>query len=87
MAARLRLRPIVMTSLAFVVGVLPLAIATGASSGSQHSIGTSVVGGTLAGTFLAIFFVPLFYYLVSSGFKKKTPAAESSTIGQLAWAQ
>jgi multidrug efflux pump len=69
MAARLRLRPIIMTSLAFVMGVIPLAIATGASSGSQHSIGTSVVGGTLAGTFLAIFFVPLFYYLVSRGYR------------------
>src|SRR5574344_2346112 len=65
-AARLRLRPIVMTSMAFVLGVLPLAIATGASSGSQHSIGTSVVGGTLAGTFLAIFFVPLFFYVLAS---------------------
>ncbi|WP_054076048.1 efflux RND transporter permease subunit [Comamonas testosteroni] len=61
-AARLRLRPIIMTSMAFVLGVVPLAIATGASSGSQHSIGTSVVGGTIAGTFLAIFFVPLFFY-------------------------
>ena len=72
-AARMRLRPIIMTSLAFVMGVIPLAIATGASSGSQHSIGTSVVGGTLAGTFLAIFFVPLFFYVVVSAFKKKTP--------------
>ncbi|NMG17193.1 efflux RND transporter permease subunit [Aromatoleum bremense] len=73
LAARMRLRPIIMTSLAFVMGVIPLAIATGASSGSQHSIGTSVVGGTLAGTFLAIFFVPLFFYVVASAFKKKTP--------------
>ena len=72
-AARMRLRPIIMTSLAFVMGVIPLAIATGASSGSQHSIGTSVVGGTLAGTFLAIFFVPLFFYVVVSAFKKKSP--------------
>ena len=65
LAARLRLRPIIMTSLAFVLGVVPLAIASGASSGSQHSIGTAVVGGTLAATFLAIFFVPLFFYLVA----------------------
>ena len=72
-AARMRLRPIIMTSLAFVMGVIPLAIATGASSGSQHSIGTSVVGGTLAGTFLAIFFVPLFFYVVVSAFKKNPP--------------
>lgn len=79
-AARLRLRPIIMTSMAFVLGVVPLAIATGASSGSQHSIGTSVVGGTLAGTFLAIFFVPLFFYVighVTERFGKRTPAAEA----------
>lgn len=79
-AARLRLRPIIMTSMAFVLGVLPLAIATGASSGSQHSIGTSVVGGTLAGTFLAIFFVPLFFYVIghiTERFGKRTPAAEA----------
>lgn len=71
-AARMRLRPIIMTSLAFIMGVIPLAIATGASQGSQHSIGTSVVGGTIAGTFLAIFFVPLFFFVVGSLFKKKT---------------
>ena len=79
-AARLRLRPIIMTSMAFVLGVVPLAIATGASSGSQHSIGTSVVGGTLAGTFLAIFFVPLFFYVIghiTERFGKRTPAAEA----------
>jgi len=75
-AARLRLRPILMTSLAFILGVLPLAIATGASSGSQHSIGTGVVGGTVAATFLAIFFVPLFYFVVAKLFEKKAPAAE-----------
>ncbi|QPN29488.1 efflux RND transporter permease subunit [Diaphorobacter sp. JS3051] len=82
-AARLRLRPIVMTSLAFVLGVVPLAIATGASSGSQHSIGTSVVGGTLAGTFLAIFFVPLFFYVIASitqRFRKARPAAPVTPI-------
>ena len=70
-AARMRLRPIIMTSLAFVMGVIPLAIAKGASSASQHSIGTSVVGGTLFGTFLAIFFVPLFFYGVSKLFSRK----------------
>lgn len=64
-AARLRLRPIIMTSLAFVFGVIPMAIATGASNASQHAIGTAVVGGTLAATFLAIFFVPLFYVFVT----------------------
>lgn len=65
-AARLRLRPIIMTSLAFVFGVLPMAVATGASSASQQAIGTAVVGGTLAATFLAIFFVPVFFVVVVS---------------------
>jgi len=64
-AARQRLRPIIMTSIAFVMGTLPLARAYGPGSGSQHSIGTAVVGGTLAATFLAIFFVPLFYVAVT----------------------
>jgi multidrug efflux pump len=60
-AARLRLRPILMTSLAFMAGVFPLAVATGPGSASQHDIGTGVVGGMLTATFLAIFFVPLFF--------------------------
>ncbi|MGI4841446.1 MAG: efflux RND transporter permease subunit [Janthinobacterium lividum] len=71
-AARLRLRPIIMTSIAFIMGVLPLARATGPGSGSQHSIGTGVVGGTLAATFLAIFFVPVFYVVVTQLFSKKS---------------
>ncbi|MBL8471705.1 MAG: multidrug efflux RND transporter permease subunit [Rhodocyclaceae bacterium] len=60
-AARLRFRPIVMTSLAFVLGVLPLAISTGAGAGARRSMGTGVVGGMLAATFIATIFVPLFY--------------------------
>jgi multidrug efflux pump len=64
-AARLRFRPIIMTSLAFVLGVLPLAIATGAGSASRHSIGTGVIGGMLAATFLAILFVPMFFRLLT----------------------
>lgn len=64
-AARLRLRPIIMTSLAFTFGVLPMALASGAGQGSQHAIGTAVVGGMLGATFLAIFFIPLFYVWVS----------------------
>jgi multidrug efflux pump len=60
-AARLRFRPIVMTSLAFVLGVLPLAIATGAGAGARRSMGTGVVGGMLASTFVATVFVPLFF--------------------------
>ncbi len=60
-AARLRFRPIVMTSLAFTIGVLPLAISSGAGAASRHAIGTGVIGGMLAATFIAIFFIPLFY--------------------------
>jgi multidrug efflux pump subunit AcrB len=63
-AARMRLRPIVMTSLAFILGVLPLAISEGAGAGARKSIGTSVMGGMLAATFLATIFVPLFFVLV-----------------------
>ncbi|MBU3069930.1 efflux RND transporter permease subunit [Aestuariicella sp. G3-2] len=63
-AARQRLRPIIMTSLAFTFGVLPMALASGAGQGSQHAIGTGVVGGMLSATFLAIFFIPLFYVAV-----------------------
>ncbi len=62
--ARLRLRPILMTSLAFIAGVLPLALANGAGAASQNDIGTGVIGGMLSGTALAIFFVPLFYEIV-----------------------
>lgn len=64
-ASRLRFRPIVMTSLAFILGVMPLAISTGAGSASRHSIGTGVIGGMIAATFLAVLFVPLFFRLVT----------------------
>ena len=63
-AARLRFRPIIMTSMAFILGVLPLVIASGAGAASRRSIGTGVLGGMLAATFLAIFFVPLFFVLI-----------------------
>ncbi|WP_417624254.1 efflux RND transporter permease subunit [Paremcibacter congregatus] len=63
-AARLRFRPIIMTSMAFVLGITPLAISSGAGSASQNAIGIAVIGGMLAATFLAIFFVPLFYVMV-----------------------
>ena len=63
-AVRLRLRPILMTSLAFGFGVLPLALATSAGAGSQNAIGTGVLGGTIAATLLGIFFVPLFYVVI-----------------------
>jgi len=63
-AARLRLRPILMTALTFILGVLPLAIATGAGAASQNAIGIGVIGGMLASTFLGIFMVPAFYVLI-----------------------
>ena len=74
-AARMRLRPILMTSLAFVLGVLPLVLSSGAGAGAQNALGTAVVGGMLAGTVLAIFFVPLFYVVVMRLFKRKPTAA------------
>ena len=64
-AARLRFRPILMTSLAFILGVLPLAFSVGAGAGARQSVGTGVMGGMMAATFLAIFFVPLFFKLVT----------------------
>jgi multidrug efflux pump len=64
-AAKIRLRPIIMTSLAFTLGVSPLVTSSGAGAGSRHSLGTGVIGGMLTATFLAILFIPLFYILVS----------------------
>ncbi len=68
-AVRLRFRPIIMTSLAFILGVLPLVIATGAGSASQRAIGTGVMGGMITATVLAVFFVPVFFVLVRTIFK------------------
>jgi multidrug efflux pump len=68
-AAHLRFRPIVMTSLAFGLGVLPLVIASGAGSASQRAIGTGVLGGMVTGTVLAVFFVPVFFVVVRGLFK------------------
>jgi len=70
-AARLRLRPILMTSLAFIAGVSPLAIASGAGAASQNDIGTGVIGGMFTATILAIFFVPLFYIIVRALFGRR----------------
>jgi HAE1 family hydrophobic/amphiphilic exporter-1/multidrug efflux pump len=76
-AARLRFRPILMTSLAFILGVLPLAISHGAGAGARTSVGTGVMGGMLAATFLAIFFIPFFFKLiVDRGWREKRSAAE-----------
>ncbi len=76
-AARLRLRPILMTSMAFILGVLPLAVSNGAGSGSQHAIGTGVIGGMLTATFLAIFLIPMFFVVIVVRFgRKRAPAGE-----------
>jgi multidrug efflux pump subunit AcrB len=79
-AARLRFRPIVMTSLAFILGVLPLAVSTGAGSASRHSIGTGVVGGMVAATALAIIFVPFFFGLVTRSSKRPVPQPGKSAL-------
>jgi hydrophobe/amphiphile efflux-1 (HAE1) family protein len=79
-AARLRLRPILMTSLAFIVGVAPLAISTGAGSGGQNDIGTGVIGGMIGATVLAIFFVPLFYVVVRKVAKPQPPNTPADQI-------
>lgn len=81
-AVRMRLRPILMTSLAFGFGVLPLALATGAGAGSQNAIGTGVLGGTIAATALGIFFVPLFYVVIRRIFRRK--ASKDPALDQLA---
>jgi len=65
-AAKMRIRPIVMTSMAFVLGVLPLAIAHGAGAASERAIGTGVIGGVLAATFFATFLIPMFYVVVAT---------------------
>jgi multidrug efflux pump len=79
-AARQRLRPILMTSLAFVLGVLPLAISTGAGSGGQNAIGTGVIGGMLSATVLAIFFVPVFFVATVKLFGGKKTAQHDSPL-------
>ncbi|WP_154664182.1 efflux RND transporter permease subunit [Microvirga flocculans] len=85
-AARLRFRPIVMTSLAFILGVVPLAISTGAGSASRHSVGTGVIGGMLAATFLAILFVPLFFRLVTRE-RKRADRAGAPVVPEAASAK
>ncbi|QGS47875.1 efflux RND transporter permease subunit [Shewanella putrefaciens] len=75
-AVRVRLRPILMTSLAFGLGVVPLAISTGVGSGSQNAIGTGVLGGMMSSTFLGIFFVPLFFVIVERIFSKRERKAK-----------
>jgi multidrug efflux pump subunit AcrB len=81
MAAKQRFRPILMTSMAFMLGVTPLAIADGAGSASQNAIGIGVMGGMLSATFLAIFFVPMFFVAVERLVSKKSrqPHSEESS--------
>ena len=78
-AAHLRLRPIVMTSMAFVLGVLPLALANGAGSGSENSVGTGVIGGMLTATFLAPFLIPMFFVVISQKLGREKAAAEPAS--------
>ena len=78
-AARLRFRPIIMTSLAFTLGVVPLAIATGPSAASQNAIGTGVLGGMISATVLAIFFVPAFFVFVLKVMRTKRPVEDDAT--------
>ena len=85
-AAQLRFRPILMTSLAFMLGVMPLVLASGASSASQRAIGTGVIGGMITGTVLAVFFVPVFFVIVRTLFKgsarqQKMYAAHAEAAG------
>jgi len=82
-AVRDRLRPILMTSLAFGMGVLPLALASGAGSGAQRAIGTGVLGGMIVGAMLGLFFTPLFFVVVKRVFgSKKAVTANITTGGQ-----
>ncbi|WP_417762384.1 efflux RND transporter permease subunit [Shewanella sp.] len=78
-AVRVRIRPILMTSLAFGLGVVPLTISSGAGSGSQHAIGTGVLGGMMSSTFLGIFFIPIFFVVVERLFLKKSDKETSKT--------
>ncbi|HCH39340.1 MAG TPA: hydrophobe/amphiphile efflux-1 family RND transporter, partial [Enterobacter sp.] len=75
-AVRMRLRPILMTSLAFILGVMPLVISSGAGSGAQNAVGTGVMGGMVTATILAIFFVPVFFVVVRRRFSRKNDETE-----------
>lgn len=79
-AARLRFRPILMTSLAFALGVVPLVVASGASAETQRAIGTGVFGGMVSGTVLAIFLVPAFYVAVRSLLKRRESASPAPLV-------
>ena len=78
-AAKMRLRPILMTSLAFVLGVTPLVTSSGAGSGAQNALGVAVMGGMISGTVLAIFLVPLFFVVIRGLFKSKAEGQDASS--------
>jgi multidrug efflux pump len=78
------MRPILMTSLAFVLGVLPLAIASGAGSGSENAVGRGVIGGMLTATFLAPFLIPMFFLVITEKVFKPKRAAAPATAGSAA---
>jgi multidrug efflux pump len=78
-AVKIRLRPVIMTSLAFFFGTLPLALTKGAGAGAQNAIGTAVTGGLLSATFIDLVFIPFFFVLVSRLFSRKTNKAHAST--------
>jgi multidrug efflux pump len=77
-SAKMRLRPILMTSLSFILGTMPLVLASGAGANARHSIGTGIVGGMIAATSLALFFVPLFYFLITAAKEKMYGRPEAS---------
>ncbi|MEO9385610.1 efflux RND transporter permease subunit, partial [Chromobacterium phragmitis] len=80
-AARLRFRPIVMTSLAFILGCVPLVASSGAGAASRHSLGLPVIGGMLAATFIATFFIPLFFILIMKLSKQNKPQPNAEAGG------
>jgi multidrug efflux pump subunit AcrB len=83
-AAHLRLRPILMTSFAFILGVLPLVLASGASSAARRSLGTAVFGGMLTATLLGIFIVPVLYVIIESFVERRRPAGASAQAPEAA---
>jgi HAE1 family hydrophobic/amphiphilic exporter-1 len=80
-AIKIRFRPVIMTSLAFFFGTLPLALASGAGAGAMKGIGTAVTGGMISATFIDLIFIPLFFVLVSEKFGKKKPSASHPAAG------
>ena len=81
-AGRIRLRPILMTSFAFILGVMPLALATGAGAGARNSVGTSVAGGMLASTFLSVIFIPVLYVVIRTMVPGRARSAAEEAIAE-----